>query len=240
MLAGERRADVIATTENDGPRRRFHLPPHRIQVKTLTGDRILQVVELTILLRNDDQAVTKVIESQPAQGDAVVAFILKRDGRQGTERVTDIVGQQRIGSPDVGARFGCQGPGDTDVDGVLGTVPLGISVGQRLVTPADGREPGGVQVEVDRHRVKRDRLFRLRLAERGIDFQIHADGQFVPRLAIGVGPIDVQQQRRSPAARLSGIPADVLAGLDLAVPRIEQSRVGLLDGGMLAYCSDQP
>ena len=82
MLAGKRRADVIAAAENDGPRRDFHLPPHRIQVKTLAGNRILQVVELAVLLRNDDQAMTKLVESQPAQGDAVVTLILERDGRQ--------------------------------------------------------------------------------------------------------------------------------------------------------------
>ena len=54
----------------------------RIQIKTLAGNRILQVVELPVLLGNDDQAVAELIESQPAQGDAVVAFVLERDGRQ--------------------------------------------------------------------------------------------------------------------------------------------------------------
>ena len=119
MLAGKRRADVIAAAENDGPRRDLHLSPHRIQVKTFTGNRILQVVELAVLLRNDDQSMTKLIESQPTQGDTVVTLILERDGRQGTERVADVIGQKGIGPPNVGTRVGCQGPGDANIDCVL-------------------------------------------------------------------------------------------------------------------------
>ena len=87
-----------------------------------------------------------------------MAFILKRDGRQRTKRIGHIIGQQRIGTTDVGTRFGGQCPGHPDVDGVFRSFALDIRIGQGLTIPADSNQLRLIQVQVDRHGIQDDRL----------------------------------------------------------------------------------